>query len=58
VLRYVGSGVAVVADLAKLSLGREDYYLREIAGNCQEYLSGPGPWICPDVVGPTALAVS
>jgi conjugative relaxase-like TrwC/TraI family protein len=40
--------VAVVADLAKLSLGREDYYLREIAENREEYLSGhgesPGRW--------------
>jgi conjugative relaxase-like TrwC/TraI family protein len=40
--------VLVVADLAKLSLGREDYYLREIAENREEYLSGhgesPGRW--------------
>jgi conjugative relaxase-like TrwC/TraI family protein len=38
----------LVADLAKLSLGREDYYLREIAENREEYLSGhgesPGRW--------------
>jgi conjugative relaxase-like TrwC/TraI family protein len=38
----------VVADLAKLSVGREDYYVREIAHNCEEYLSGhgesPGRW--------------
>ena len=38
----------MVADLAKLSLGREDYYLREIAENREEYLSGhgesPGRW--------------
>jgi hypothetical protein len=34
--------VAVVVDLAKLSLGREDYYLREIAGNREECLSGHG----------------
>jgi conjugative relaxase-like TrwC/TraI family protein len=38
----------VVADLAKLSVGREDYYLREIAENREEYLSGhgesPGRW--------------
>jgi conjugative relaxase-like TrwC/TraI family protein len=38
----------VVADLAKLSVGREDYYLREIAQNREEYLSGhgesPGRW--------------
>ncbi len=32
----------VVADLAKLSLGREDYYLREIAENREEYLTGHG----------------
>jgi hypothetical protein len=49
VLRAVGEWVvAVVADLAKLSLGREDYYLREIAENREEYLSGhgesPGRW--------------
>ena len=38
----------VVADLAKLSLGREDHYLREIAEIREEYLSGhgesPGRW--------------
>jgi conjugative relaxase-like TrwC/TraI family protein len=38
----------VVADLAKLSVGREDYYVREIAHNREEYLSGhgeyPGRW--------------
>ena len=38
----------MVADLAKLSVGREDYYLREIAENREEYLSGhgesPGRW--------------
>jgi conjugative relaxase-like TrwC/TraI family protein len=38
----------LVADLAKLSPGREDYYLREIAENREEYLSGhgesPGRW--------------
>jgi conjugative relaxase-like TrwC/TraI family protein len=42
------SGVAVVADLAKLSAGREDYYVREVAENREEYLSGhgesPGQW--------------
>src|SRR5215211_2269483 len=42
------SGVAVVADLAKLSVGREDYYVREVAENREEYLSGhgesPGRW--------------
>jgi TrwC relaxase len=48
VLRAVGEWVGLVADLAKLSLGREDYYLREIAENREEYLSGhgesPGRW--------------
>jgi conjugative relaxase-like TrwC/TraI family protein len=38
----------VVADLAKLSVGREDYSVREIARNREEYLSGhggsPGRW--------------
>jgi len=38
----------VVADLAKLSVGREDYYVREVAENREEYLSGhgesPGRW--------------
>jgi conjugative relaxase-like TrwC/TraI family protein len=38
----------VVADLAKLSVGREDYYVREVAHNREEYLSGhgesPGCW--------------
>jgi conjugative relaxase-like TrwC/TraI family protein len=38
----------VVADVAKLSAGREDYYTREIAENHEEYLSGhgesPGRW--------------
>ena len=42
----------MVADLAKLSLGREDYYLREIAQNREEYLSGhgesPGRWYGAD----------
>jgi conjugative relaxase-like TrwC/TraI family protein len=40
--------VAVVADLAKLSVDREDYYVREVAHNREEYLSGhgesPGRW--------------
>jgi conjugative relaxase-like TrwC/TraI family protein len=39
----------VVADIAKLSVGREDYYVREVAGNREEYLSGhgesPGRWL-------------
>jgi conjugative relaxase-like TrwC/TraI family protein len=38
----------VVADVAKLSAGRENYYTREIAENHEEYLSGhgesPGRW--------------
>ena len=38
----------MVADIAKLSVGREDYYVREVAGNREEYLSGhgesPGRW--------------
>jgi conjugative relaxase-like TrwC/TraI family protein len=38
----------VVADLAKLSVGREDYYVREVAHDREEYLSGhgesPGRW--------------
>ncbi|HEX8862595.1 MAG TPA: MobF family relaxase [Actinomycetes bacterium] len=39
----------VVADIAKLSVGREDYYVREVAQNREEYLSGhgesPGRWL-------------
>jgi conjugative relaxase-like TrwC/TraI family protein len=42
-----GSG-GVVADIAKLSIGREAYYTRELAENHEEYLSGhgesPGRW--------------
>ena len=42
-----GSGT-VVADIAKLSVGREEYYLRELATDHQAYLSGhgesPGRW--------------
>jgi conjugative relaxase-like TrwC/TraI family protein len=38
----------VVADVAKLSVGREAYYTREVAQNHEEYLSGhgesPGRW--------------
>jgi hypothetical protein len=38
----------VVADVAKLAVGREDYYTRELAENREEYLSGhgesPGRW--------------
>jgi conjugative relaxase-like TrwC/TraI family protein len=37
-----------VADIAKLSIGREAYYTRELAENHEEYLSGhgesPGRW--------------
>jgi conjugative relaxase-like TrwC/TraI family protein len=39
----------MVVDIAKLSVGREDYYVREVAGNREEYLSGhgesPGRWL-------------
>ena len=39
----------MVADIAKLSVGGEDYYVREVAGNREEYLSGhgesPGRWL-------------
>jgi conjugative relaxase-like TrwC/TraI family protein len=42
------AGVGVVADVAKLSVGREDYYLRELATDHEAYLSGhgesPGRW--------------
>jgi conjugative relaxase-like TrwC/TraI family protein len=45
--RREGSG-GVVADIAKLSVGREAYYTRELAENHEEYLSGhgesPGRW--------------
>jgi conjugative relaxase-like TrwC/TraI family protein len=38
----------VVADIAKLSVGREEYYTRELAADHQAYLSGhgesPGRW--------------
>jgi hypothetical protein len=38
----------VVADIAKLTVGREAYYTRELAENREEYLSGhgesPGRW--------------
>jgi hypothetical protein len=38
----------VVADIAKLSVGREEYYLRELAADHEAYLSGhgesPGRW--------------
>jgi hypothetical protein len=32
-----GSG-GVVADVAKLSVGREEYYLRELAADHEQYL--------------------
>jgi hypothetical protein len=39
----------MTADLHKLSVGRADYYLREIARDREEYLSGqgesPGEWL-------------
>jgi conjugative relaxase-like TrwC/TraI family protein len=39
----------MVADIAKLSVGREDYYVREVAENREEYLTGhgesPGRWL-------------
>jgi conjugative relaxase-like TrwC/TraI family protein len=39
----------MVADIAKLSVGREDYYVREVAEDREEYLSGhgesPGRWL-------------
>jgi conjugative relaxase-like TrwC/TraI family protein len=42
-----GSG-RVVADIAKLSVGREEYYTRELATDHEAYLSGhgesPGRW--------------
>src|SRR6266566_3181410 len=42
-------GRSMVADIAKLSVGGEDYYVREVAGNREEYLSGhgesPGRWL-------------
>ena len=42
-----GSG-GVVADIAKLTVGREEYYTRELATDHEEYLSGhgesPGRW--------------
>jgi conjugative relaxase-like TrwC/TraI family protein len=38
----------VVADIAKLSIGREEYYTRELATDHEQYLSGhgesPGRW--------------
>jgi TrwC relaxase len=44
----VGGSGEVVADIAKLSVGREEYYTRELATDHQQYLSGhgesPGRW--------------
>jgi hypothetical protein len=39
----------VTADLHKLSAGRCDYYVREVARDHEEYLSGHGgePWGIP-----------
>src|SRR5213078_853182 len=46
--RRRGGNSGVVADVAKLSVGREAYYTRELATDHQEYLSGhgesPGRW--------------
>jgi conjugative relaxase-like TrwC/TraI family protein len=52
-----GSG-GVVADIAKLSVGREAYYTRELATDHEQYLSGhgesPGRWYGP---GTTTLGL-
>jgi hypothetical protein len=37
----VGGSGGVVADIAKLSVGREEYYTRELATDHEQYLSGP-----------------
>jgi conjugative relaxase-like TrwC/TraI family protein len=43
-----GRSGGVVADIAKLSVGREEYYTRELATDHEQYLSGhgesPGRW--------------
>jgi hypothetical protein len=43
-----GGGRRVVLDVAKLTPGREDYYLERLADDREEYLSGhgesPGRW--------------
>jgi conjugative relaxase-like TrwC/TraI family protein len=48
----------VVADIAKLSVGREEYYIRELATDHEAYLSGhgesPGRWYG---VGATSLGL-
>jgi conjugative relaxase-like TrwC/TraI family protein len=52
----------MVADIAKLSVGREDYYVREVAENREEYLSGhgesPGRWLgrCSAALGQDGVA--
>jgi conjugative relaxase-like TrwC/TraI family protein len=55
--RRGGSG-GVVADIAKLSVGREEYYTRELATDHEQYLSGqgesPGRWYG---AGATALGL-
>src|SRR5215213_5286492 len=52
-----GSG-EVVTDIAKLSVGREEYYTRELATDHEQYLSGhgesPGRWYGADA---TALGL-
>src|SRR5215216_4635942 len=44
----VGGSGGVVADIAKLTVGRGEYYLRELATDHEQYLSGhgesPGRW--------------
>jgi hypothetical protein len=37
-----GRSGQVVADIAKLSMGREEYYTRELATDHEQYLSGHG----------------
>jgi hypothetical protein len=43
-----GGSSGVVADIAKLSVGREEYYTRNLATDHEQYLSGhgesPGRW--------------
>jgi hypothetical protein len=45
----------VVADIAKLSVGREAYYTRELATDHEQYLSGhgesPGRWYGAGALG-------
>jgi conjugative relaxase-like TrwC/TraI family protein len=46
--RRRGGSSGVVADIAKLTVGREEYYTRELATDHEQYLSGhgesPGRW--------------